>query len=151
APATPRNAVACRRNCRRQATDVKIRHFALHHVHQSTANEAAMTSRLASALALVFLLTSSEIAAAQDLASQLVGVWKRTSAARKSIESGSMAQPRDLGGVAVFTPGGRFVFTQHAAERKGPAGAAFSDAEWAALARSSFFGSGTYKVEGDVV
>ena len=110
-----------------------------------------MTSKLACAVALIFLLTSSEIAVAQDLASQLIGVWKRTSAVRKYTESGYVAQPRELVGVAVFTRGGLFAVTQHAAERKGPEGAVATDAEWAALARSSFFGSGTYKVEGDVV
>jgi hypothetical protein len=47
-----------------------------------------MTSKLVSALALIFLVASSGIAAAQDLASQLVGVWKRTDSARQFVEGG---------------------------------------------------------------
>lgn len=110
-----------------------------------------MTSKLVSAFALVFLLTSSGIAAAQDLASQLVGVWKRTDSVRKSGDGGETISTRPLGGVAIFTRGALFAVTLHYNDRKVPAGAVPTDHELAELAKTSFFGSGTYKVEGDVV
>ena len=40
---------------------------------------------------------------------------------------------------------------EYADDRKAPAGAVPTTEELAAIAKSSFFGSGTYKVEGDVV
>ena len=57
-----------------------------------------MTSKLVSALALVFLLTSPQIAAAQDLVSQLVGVWKRTDSVRQFVEGGEFDQTAYGGG-----------------------------------------------------
>ena len=51
-----------------------------------------MKSKLLGAIALLFLLASSEIAAAQDLASQLVGVWKRTDYIRKFADNGETCQ-----------------------------------------------------------
>jgi Lipocalin-like domain len=109
-----------------------------------------MTSNLIGAAALLFLLTSSGLVAAQDLASQLVGVWKRTESVRQYVDGGEPVK-RELGGVAIFTRGGLFAVTLYYADRKAPAGAVPTDEELAALARSSFSGSGTYKVEGDTV
>ena len=110
-----------------------------------------MTSKLVSALALVFLLTSPQIAAAQDLVSQLVGVWKRTDSVRQFVEGGESIK-RPMRGVAIFTRGGLFAVTlEYSDDRKAPAGAVPTTEELAAMAKSSFFGSGTYKVEGDVV
>ena len=109
-----------------------------------------MTSKLVSALALVFLLTSSQIAAAQDLAFQLVGVWKRTDSVRQLVEGGESIR-RPMRGIAIFTRGGLFAVTLEYGDRKAPAGAVPTNDELAAMAKSSFFDSGTYKVEGDVV
>jgi hypothetical protein len=109
-----------------------------------------MTSKLVSALALVITVTSSGIAYAQDLASQLVGVWKRTESVRQFVD-GSEPAKRALRGVAIFTRGGLFAVTLEYDGRAAPAGAAPTNDELAAMAKSSFFGSGTYKVEGDVV
>jgi len=112
-----------------------------------------MKSKLLGAIALLFLLTSSEIAAAQDLASQMVGVWKRTAYVRKYVDGGEMTKPvgENPGGIATFTRGGHFTVTLLAEGRKAPAGATPTDAELAALFKTVFFGSGTYKVEGDKV
>jgi hypothetical protein len=75
------------------------------------------------------LMMFSQIALAQDLASQLVSEWRQTSVARKYVMSGVL-KPGEPSGVAIFTRGGFFAFT---------------------LKSTEFFGSGTFKVEGDVV
>jgi hypothetical protein len=112
-----------------------------------------MKSKLLSAIALLFLLTSSEIAAAQDLASQLVGVWKFTVVAQKYVGNEELTKSwgENPGGMMSFSRGGYFINTMHADGRKAPAGAKPTDAELAELFRTIFFGSGTYKVEGDKV
>jgi len=74
-------------------------------------------------------MMSSQIALAQDLASQLVGEWKQASTLQKYVES-SVVTRQVQRGIAVFTRDGFFALT---------------------LNRSGFFGSGTFKVEGDVV
>jgi hypothetical protein len=88
-----------------------------------------MKTKWLAILAFSCLMMSSQIVLAQDLAGQLIGEWKQTSAAQKYVVSGAV-KPRGLGGVAIFTRGGFFAFTLNATE---------------------FFGSGTFKVEGDVV
>ena len=103
-----------------------------------------MTSKLVSALALVISLASPGIAAAQDLASQLVGVWQRNESVRKFVEGGE-AKPAPVGGVAIFTRGGLFTVTLLWGDRKAPAGPVPTDQELAALAKTSFFGSGHTK------
>ena len=113
-----------------------------------------MKARSIGALALILVIGSSEIAEAADLASQLPGVWKRTSIVRKYVDSDQVAKP--LGdnptGVAVFTSGGFFAMTNAADGRKKFAGPEPTDSEAAALYKTAFFGSGTYKIEGgDVV
>jgi hypothetical protein len=88
-----------------------------------------MKSKWIGAMVLSFLTMSSEIALAQDLASQLVGVWKQTAAVDKYVESGAMKN-RGPGGVAIFSRGGFFAHT---------------------FDRTGFFASGTYKAQGDAV
>lgn len=112
-----------------------------------------MKSKLLGALALLFLLSSFEIAAAQDLASQMVGVWKRTSYVRKIVDGGDTTKPygESPGGIATFTRGGHFTVTLLAEGRKGPVGTPPTDTELAELFRTLFFGSGTYKIDGDKV
>jgi Lipocalin-like domain len=107
-----------------------------------------MTSKMLGAIALLFLLASSEIAAAQDLASQLVGVWKRTDYIRKFAD-GEIAKPlgETISGMMIFSAGGHFTMVMNRNDRK----AGTTDAELAALYRSAFSGGGTYKVEGDEV
>ena len=108
-----------------------------------------MKSKLLGAIALLFLLTSSEIAAAQDLASQLVGVWKRTTFVRKYADNGELAKPwgETISGMMIFSVGGHFTMVMNRNDRK----AGTTDAELAALYRTAFSGGGTYKVDGDKV
>jgi hypothetical protein len=89
-----------------------------------------MKSKSIGAVALLFLMMSSELALAQDMASQLIGVWRQTSIVRKYVETGEMVNRQGPGGVTMFVRGGFF------AHRNDPA---------------QFFGSGTYKAESDVV
>ena len=102
-------------------------------------------TRLTCAFVFMALLFSAEIASAQDLANQIVGVWQFGPSTRKY--GGGDTTNRQISGSVIFTKGGHFAVMQHPAEQKAPA----NDAELAALARTSFFGSGTYKVEGDKV
>jgi hypothetical protein len=102
-------------------------------------------TRLTYAFVFLALLFSAEIAFAQDLANQIVGVWQFGPSTRKY--DGGDTTNRQISGTVIFTKGGHFAVMQHPAEPKTPA----NDAELAALARTSFFGSGTYKVEGDKV
>ena len=80
------------------------------------------------AIALLFLLASSEIAAAQDLASQLVGVWKRTDYIRKFAD-GEVAKPlgETISGMMIFSAGGHFTMVMNRNDRK----AGTTDAELA--------------------
>jgi hypothetical protein len=87
------------------------------------------------------------MASAQDLANQIVGVWEwGTESTRKYVDGGD-PQNRQIKGVAIFTKGGRFAVMQYPADAKPPS----NDADLAALYRTTFFGSGTYKVEGNQV
>jgi hypothetical protein len=91
-------------------------------------------------------------AAAEDLATQLVGVWTVTSFAVKELATGATIMP--WGGKPVgqwiFTRGGHFAWSQVAEGRKAPAGLT-TDADRAALYNSAGFGSGTWRVEGTTV
>lgn len=89
-----------------------------------------MKSKSMGIVALLFVMMSSELALAQDLATRLIGAWKQTSIVRKYVETGEMVDRRGPGGVTMFVGGGFF------AHRNDPA---------------QFFGSGTYKAESDVV
>jgi hypothetical protein len=89
-------------------------------------------------------------AQSQDLASQIVGVWKYVSVNNKEVATGKMAYP--LGekpiGYIVYTKGGRVIFTVVGDKRPQPAGSA-TDAERVSLFNTLSAGSGTYKIEGN--
>ena len=53
-----------------------------------------MKSILIAAASLAFLLSSSHLAAAQDLAVQLVGVWKGKGFVEKILATGETTKPR---------------------------------------------------------
>lgn len=108
---------------------------------------------LISAVTLAFLVTLAQPMAAQDLGSQLVGVWAIKSNITKETATG-----KEVGlmgdnpqGFAFFTKGGHFAFVLTAKERKGPAGAQITDAERAALYATMAATTGTFKVEGSKV
>src|SRR5215813_8260961 len=80
---------------------------------------------------LAFTLVSAQWAAAQDLASQIVGVWKMTSYARKDVETGKTSATfgeRPVG-YCHYTRGGHFVSDYVAQDRKINAKAELTDAE----------------------
>lgn len=88
---------------------------------------------------------------AQDLASQLVGVWKRTSQVEKELATGTTSNNPNPDGPLIFTRGGRFAWVILTPGRNAPATPIPTDAERAALWATAFFGTGTYRVEGDKV
>jgi hypothetical protein len=92
-------------------------------------------------------------AAAQDLASQIVGVWKLTSLVTKEVASGKTVHPlgERLSGYLIYSKGGHFMAIYVAADRKAPATANPTDAERIELQKTATYGSGTYKVEGDKI
>ena len=112
-----------------------------------------MKRTLMSAVALAFLLTLPRPAPAQDLASQLVGVWNLSSQVRKEVATG--ATQNTFGekptGQAIFTRGGHSTFTLVGTDRKAPASPNLTDAERIESFKTMSFGSGTYKVEGNKV
>ena len=89
-------------------------------------------------------------ARSEDLASQIVGLWKYVSLTTKEVASGKETKlfgdnPK---GYVVYTKGGRSMFVLVGDNRAKPAGAAVTDAEAVGLFRTLGSGSGTYKVEG---
>ena len=114
-----------------------------------------MTFRLATAAAagFVLLVASSVVAPAQDLASQLVGVWKRTGYAQKIVATGETIKPEgeNPSGMLVFSRGGHFVWIFMADGRKPPATSPPTDAERIYLQKTGSAGGGTYTVSGDKV
>ena len=112
-----------------------------------------MKRTLMSAGALAFLLTLPQHAPAQDLASQLVGVWNLSSQLRKEVATG--ATQNTFGekptGHLIFTRGGHATFTVVGTDRKAPANPNLTDAERIELFKTMAFGSGTYKVEGNKI
>ena len=108
---------------------------------------------MSAAVALAFLLMLPRPAPAQDLASQLVGVWNLNSQLRKEVASGATLatfgeKPR---GYIIFTRGGVLTFVIVGTDRKAPASPNLTDAERIELFKTMSFGSGTYKVEGNKV
>jgi hypothetical protein len=105
-----------------------------------------------SAVALVSILTLPMPAAAEDLASSIVGVWKYTSVIVREVESGKDTRPygEKPSGYIVYTRGGRIVFALVGDNRK-LAGPIPTDAERMELFKTSGCGSGIYKVEGNTV
>ncbi len=112
-----------------------------------------MKRTLMSAVALAFLLTLPRPAPAQDLASQLVGVWNLSSQVRKEAATG--ATQNTFGekptGHLIVTRGGHATFTIVGTDRKAPASPNLTDAERIELFKTMSFGSGTYKVEGNKI
>ena len=110
-----------------------------------------MKCSLISAVALVSLLTLPQPSAAQDLASQIVGVWKTTSVVTKEVASGKTVHPlgERLSGYYMYSKGGHFMLIIVGADRKAPATANPTDAERIELQKTAAYASGTYKVEGN--
>ena len=111
-----------------------------------------LTRTLFSSVAMAFLVTMAHGAAAQDLRSQLIGVWKLTSFVQKEMATGATTNLRGEkpAGSAIFTAGGHFTWIIVDEGRKAPTGP-LNDADRIMLFRTSAFGSGTYKVEGSSV
>ena len=108
---------------------------------------------LISAVTVAFALTLAQPVPAQDLASQIVGVWKYTSQSTKDVETGKVDHPygNNPTGHIVYTKGGHVVFTLVADNRKAPANPQFTDADRVELFKTMAAGSGTYKVEGNTL
>jgi len=109
---------------------------------------------MSAAVALAFVLTLPRSAPAQDLASQLVGVWNLSSQLRKEVATGA-TQNSSFGekptGHIIFTRGGLITFIIVGTDRKAPASPNLTDAERIELFKTMSFGSGPYKVEGNKV
>jgi hypothetical protein len=109
-----------------------------------------MTRTLITAATLASLVTLPFPARAEDLASQIVGLWKYVSLATKEVASGKETKlfgdnPK---GYVLYTKSGRSMWVLVGDNRAKPAGAAVTDAEAVGLFRTFASGSGTYKVEG---
>lgn len=110
-----------------------------------------MTSKLVAATALALLLASPAVA--QDVASQMVGVWKRTGFVQKIVATGETSKPagENPSGMLMFSREGHFMWINIFENRKSPASLPPTDAERLYLYNTSGFGGGTYKVNGDKV
>jgi Lipocalin-like domain len=107
-----------------------------------------VTLAAATALSTTFPISVS----ADDLATQIVGVWKIQSNYNKELATGKMNYPlgEKPAGYVVYTKGGRLIFALVAGDRAKPAASA-TDAERVALYNTLASGSGSYKVEGDTL
>lgn len=112
-----------------------------------------MKAMLTAAVSLAFLFVASANAVAQDLASQIVGVWKGKGLVQKAVAGGEILG-RPMGdnptGTAIFSRGGHFTWVFVAEGRKAP-GNPMTDADRVALYGTLSFGTGTYRVDGDKV
>jgi Lipocalin-like domain len=113
--------------------------------------EDTMKHLLASAAAMALVLSLAQPAASQDLASQIVGVWKLQSQHRKDVATGKTVHTygEKPTGHLIYTKGGHVSFIVAGDGRKAPASPNATDAEIVGLFKSSSFGSGTYRVEGN--
>jgi len=111
-----------------------------------------MTSRLVGAATLALMLASPVVAAAQDLGSQLVGVWKQTGFVQKNLATGESSKPQgeNPAGMAIFSRG-YFTWIFIAEGRKSPASLPSTDAERLYLYNTGSYAGGTYKINGDKV
>jgi len=109
-----------------------------------------MRRSLITAATLASLVTLPFPARAEDLASQIVGLWKYVSLTTKEVASGKETKlfGENPKGYIVYMKGGRSMFVLVGDNRGKPAGAAVTDAEAVGLFRTFASGSGTYKVEG---
>ena len=106
-----------------------------------------MRKILLAVLGLALILVGVSPAAAQDLASSIVGTWKITSYVRKELESGATVNQygQKPTGHVVYTKGGHFVYLYVSDTRTAPAGV-LTDADRVNLHRTMVAGSGKYKV-----
>lgn len=112
-----------------------------------------MKRALTSAVALFSTLTLVQPAAAQDLASSVIGAWKLTSFERKEVASGKTERPfgEKPTGQFIFTKGGHSSWFIVAESRKPPASPQITDAERVDLFKTMAACSQTYKVAGNKV
>jgi hypothetical protein len=105
------------------------------------------------AAGIALLATSGLAAFAEDLGSQLVGVWKYVGVSNTELATGKVTHP--LGekpiGYNVYTKGGRLIFSLVGDNRARPAGPVATDAERLRLFDTLTTGSGTYKVDGNTL
>lgn len=97
------------------------------------------------------LLTLPALAWGQNLASEIVGVWKVVSIETKEVQSGKVTRPLgdQLTGTFAFTRGGNFSGMVFRTDRKPPAAPNATEAERVALFNSLVAYNGTYRTEGD--
>jgi len=97
------------------------------------------------------LLTLPAMAWGQNLASDIVGVWKVVSIETKEVQSGKVTRPLgdQLTGTFTFTRGGNFSGMVFRTDRKPPVAPNATDAERVALFNSLVAYNGTYRTEGD--
>lgn len=109
-----------------------------------------MKRTLITAATLALLAALPPAAVAEDLASQIVGMWRYVSFTTTEIASGKVSKPygEKPTGYIVYTKGGRGMFVLVAENRAKPASAAVTDAEAVGLFRTFAAGSATYKLEG---
>jgi hypothetical protein len=115
--------------------------------------EEAMKRTIMSAAVVAFLTTLGPPATAQDLGSQIVGMWKFASNEIKEVGTGKVTKPygEKPNGYIIYTKGGRYVFVLFGDSRSKPGGAAATDAERVKLFNTLAAGSATYKVEGNTL
>lgn len=108
---------------------------------------------ISAATVVTFVLPLAQPSTAQDLTSQIVGVWKFVSNTNKELATGKVNQPfgEKPMGYIVYTKGGRIIFSLVGDSRQKPAGASATDAERINLFNTLATGSGTYKVDGDTL
>lgn len=107
---------------------------------------------LIATIALAFVATLGQPAAAQDTTSSIVGVWKLTSFARKEVGTDKTVQVygEHPTGYRVHTRGGHAFYMFFDANRKAPAGNV-TDADRIELFKTMTAAGGTYKIEGNKV
>jgi hypothetical protein len=95
-------------------------------------------------------LALASAASAQDLQSQIVGVWKLTAYERSETATGKIAKPfgeKPIGHL-INTRGGYSTFVFVSGDRKPPAGPGPTDAERVELFKTMTAASGRYRIEG---
>ncbi len=100
-----------------------------------------------------FLILPAQSASAQDLRSQIVGIWKWSSHVYKEVATGKTTNVfgEKPSGLQVFTQGGNALFAVFADSRKAPAANPATEAESAALLSTMAAATSTYKVEGNTL
>lgn len=99
------------------------------------------------------LIALAQPAMAQDLASQLIGVWRWHDHVLKDVATGKVSRPygEKPTGIITYTKGGNVVFAVFGDSRKAAAGPLATDAERAALFSTMAAATGTYKVDGNTL